>query len=56
MLNEAEETFSWLGNLVKHKDSFTFSLHRVQTDSGAHPASNSMDTGGYFPGSRAARA
>jgi hypothetical protein len=32
-----------------------FSLHhRVQNGSGAHPASCSMDTEGYFPGSKAA--
>jgi hypothetical protein len=33
----------------------TFSLHhRVQNGSGAHPASYSMDTKGYFPGGKAA--
>jgi hypothetical protein len=32
-----------------------FSLHhRVQTGSGAHPASNPMGTGGSFPGGKAA--
>jgi hypothetical protein len=31
-----------------------FSLrHRVQTSSGAHPASCTMRTGGYFPGGKA---
>jgi hypothetical protein len=34
-----------------------FSLHhRVQTGSGAHPASYTMGTGGSFPGGKAARA
>jgi hypothetical protein len=34
-----------------------FSLHRrVQTGSGAHPASYSMGTGGSFPGGKAAGA
>jgi hypothetical protein len=28
-------------------------LHHVQSGSGAHPASYSMDTGGYFPGGKA---
>jgi hypothetical protein len=31
-------------------------LHVVQTDSGAHPASYSMSTGGSFPGRKAAGA
>jgi len=30
--------------------------HRVQADSGAHPASNPMGTEGSFPGSKAAAA
>jgi hypothetical protein len=29
-------------------------LHVVQTDSGAHPASYPMSTGGFFPGGKAA--
>jgi hypothetical protein len=29
-------------------------LHNFQTGPGAHPASCAMDTGGYFPGSKAA--
>jgi hypothetical protein len=34
-----------------------FSLrHRVQTDSGAHPVSHPMGTGGSFPGGKAAGA
>jgi hypothetical protein len=33
-----------------------FSLHSVQTDSGAHAASYPMDTGGSFPGGKAAGA
>jgi hypothetical protein len=34
-----------------------FSLHhRVQNDSGVHPASYPMGTRGYFPGSKAAGA
>jgi hypothetical protein len=32
------------------------SHHRVQTDSGAHPASYPMCTGGPFPGGKAAEA
>jgi hypothetical protein len=31
-----------------------FSLHIVQTGSGAHPASNPMGTGSTFPGGKAA--
>jgi hypothetical protein len=31
-------------------------LHVTQTSSGAHPASYSMDTGGSFPGAKAAGA
>jgi len=31
-------------------------LHRVQTDSGAHPASYPMGSGGRFPGGRTAGA
>jgi hypothetical protein len=33
-----------------------FSLHRVQEGSGAHPASHTMDTKGYFPGGKEAGA
>jgi hypothetical protein len=35
----------------------SFSLHhRIQNDSGAHPASYPMGTGGSFPGGKAAGA
>jgi hypothetical protein len=33
---------------------YSFPLHVVQTDSGAHPASYPTDTGGSFPGGEAA--
>jgi len=33
-----------------------FLRHRVQTDSGAHPASYPMSIGGAFPGGKAAGA
>jgi hypothetical protein len=33
-----------------------FLLHRVQTDSGVHPASYTMGTEGSFPGGKAAGA
>jgi hypothetical protein len=33
-----------------------FFTHIVQTGAGAHTASWPMDTGGFFPGSRAVRA
>jgi hypothetical protein len=37
--------------LVKHRNNFTFSLrHRIQTGSGAQPASYPMGIGGSFPG------
>jgi hypothetical protein len=34
---------------IPSKTKFIFLLHRVQTDSGAHPVSYSMGTGGLFP-------
>jgi len=40
---------------VKHMRNFVI-RHRVQTGSGAHPASYPMCTGGSFPGDKAARA
>jgi hypothetical protein len=49
--------------MIKHSEDFEsrweqdFSpLHLVQTGSGAHPASYPMDTGGAFPGGKAAGA
>jgi hypothetical protein len=58
------------GRLVKHRDNLTFHQHNclhiagnfsshhrcVQTGSGAHPTSYSMDTGVFFPGGKAAGA
>jgi hypothetical protein len=53
----------WLGYALDDQDSRVrlpveagnFSLHRrVQNDSGAHPASYLMGTGGSFPGCKAA--
>jgi hypothetical protein len=39
---------AWAGNFSPH--------HRVQNGAGTHPASYPMDTGGYFPGGKAAGA
>jgi hypothetical protein len=41
--------------VVKYAGTGNFSLHhRVQTGSGAHPASYSVGTSGSFPGGKAA--
>jgi hypothetical protein len=42
------QALPWAGNLSLH--------HRVQTGSGAHPASYPMGTGISFPGGKAAEA
>jgi hypothetical protein len=46
-----------LGNSSSITGGARFSLlYNVQTESGAHPAFYLMDTGGYFPGDKAAGA
>jgi hypothetical protein len=49
----SQETYSLISKYTTAVGNFSLH-HRVQTGSGAHPASYAMGTGGSFPGGKAA--